>query len=154
MVFASAKGASVMKSTLGIWVSVGMLTAAGFAQQTQPRLHAHKAHAKPAVSTVAPVPGHAPAPHSPLANNAKSGKVNDQLNRLERDTAKTVAAKSASQNKPAVAALAPKSNDAAAPHKAANFRYQEPSGGVKSNQPQQSSTGRKSGLRRRVDSGR
>jgi hypothetical protein len=141
-----------MKSTLRIWLILGILTAVSLAQQPQPRLHPHKAHPKTAISTTAPIQSHA-AQHSP-AGNAKPGSVDDQLNKLERDTAKTVAAKPASQNKKAaVAAPLPKANDNATPHKAANFRYQEPTGGVKTNQPQQAQTGRKSGLRRRIDSG-
>ena len=141
-----------MKLTLGIWLIVGIANATGFAQATQPRINAHKAHTKHPISTAAPLPS--PAQHSPAVSGRKSGSMNDQLNKLERDTAKTLAAKSPSQSKkPAVAGPVPKANDTRAPHKSANFGYQQPVGGVKVNQPPQGPITRKSGLRRRVDSG-
>src|SRR5215470_2026395 len=124
-----------MKLTLGIWLIVGIANATGFAQAAQPRINAHKAHTKHPISTAVPVPS--PAQHSPAASGAKS-----------------LAAKSPSQSKkPALAGPVPKANDTGAPHKSASFRYQQPVGGVKVNQPQQGPITRKSGLRRRIDSG-
>src|SRR5437870_4524387 len=144
------RGIFHMKRFSLICLGLGISILAGFAQNPKPAT-GHRAKARPMPSIKAPAPRHALTALDPKPR-AKSGSVNDQLNKLERDTAKSAGAKSKGSNKTAHAA-APRSNDTTAGRKAMNFGYKAPPGVSKANQASQPSSHNTSGLHRRVSPG-
>src|SRR5947199_6155385 len=145
------RGIFHMKRFSLICVGLGISVLVGFAQN--PKLATgHRVKARPMPSITAAAPRHAlTAPDR--KPRAKSGSVDDQLNKLERDTAKSAGAKSKDQSNKTAHAGAPKSNDTRAARKALNFSHQTPPGVSKANQGSQPSSRNTSGLRRRVSPG-
>ena len=140
-----------MKRFSLICLGLGISVLAGFAQNPKPAT-GHRAKARPMPSIKAATPRHAlTAPDR--KPRAKSGSVDDQLNKLERDTAKSAGAKSKDQSNKTAHAGAPRSNDTTAGRKAMNFGYKAPPGVSKANQGSQPSSHNTSGLHRRVSPG-
>ncbi len=144
------RGIFHMKRFSLICLGLGISVLAGFAQNPKPAT-AHRAKARPMPSITAAAPRHALTAPDPKPGT-KTG-VDDQLNKLERDTAKSAGAKSKDQSNKTAHAGAPRSNDTAAGRKAMNFSYQAPPGVSKANQGSQPSSRNTSGLRRRVSPG-
>ena len=145
------RGIFHMKRFSLICLGLGISVLAGFAQNPKPAT-GHRAKARPMPSIKAPAPRHALTALDPKPR-AKSGSVDDQLNKLERDTAKSAGAKSKDRSNKTAHAGAPRSNDTTAGRKAMNFSYQAPPGVSKANQGSQPSSRNTSGLRRRVSPG-
>jgi len=137
-----------MKRFSLICLGLGISVLAGFAQNTKPAT-GHRAKARPMSSIKAAAPRHALTALDPK-RRAKSGSMDDQLKKLERDTAKSAGANSKERSDKTAHAGAPRSNDTAAGRKAMNFSYQAPPGVSKANQGSQPSSRNTSGLRRRV----
>src|SRR2546427_7539277 len=137
-----------MKRFSVICLGLGIAVLAGFAQNPKPAT-GHRAKARPMPSIKAPAPRHALTALDPKPR-AKSGSVDDQLNKLERDTAKSAGAKSKDRSNKTAHAGAPRSNDTTAGRKAMNFRYKAPPGVSKANQASQPSSHNTSGLHRPV----
>ena len=135
-----------MKRFSLICLALGMSVLAGFAQNAKPTI-GHRSKARPMSSIKTAAPRHVVIAPDPKPRT-KNG-VDDQLNKLERDTA----AKSKDQSNKTAHAGAPRSNDTAAGRKAMNFSYQAPPGVSKANQGSQPSSRNTSGLRRRVSPG-
>src|SRR6266568_5049766 len=129
-----------------ICLGLGISVLAGFAQNAKPAI-GHRTKARPMPSINATGPRHALTAPDPKPRT-KTG-IDDQLNKLERDTAKSAGTK----NKETAHAGVPKSNDTPAARKALNFSYQAPPGVSKGNQGSQASSRNTSGLRRRVSPG-
>ena len=133
-----------------VCLGLGISVLAGFAQNPKPAIgHRSKARAS---SIKAAAPRHAVITPDPKPR-AKSGSVDDQLKKLERDTAKSAGAKSKDQSNKTAHAGARRSNDTAAGRKAMNFSYHAPPGVSKAKQGSQPSSRDTSGLHRRVSPG-
>ena len=139
-----------MKRFSLICLGLGISVLAGFAQNPKPAT-GHRTKARPMPSIKATGPRHALIAPDPKPGT-KTG-VDDQLNKLERDTAKSAGTKSKDQSNKTAHAGAPKSNDTRAARKALNFSHQTPPGVSKANQGSQPSSRNTSGLRRRVSPG-
>src|SRR5207244_2979011 len=129
---------------------LGTSVLAGFAQNAKPAI-GHPTNARPMPSIHATGPRHALTAPDPKPRT-KTG-IDDQLNKLERDTAKSAGTKNKDQSNKTAHAGVPKSNDTPAARKAMNFSYQAPPGVSKANQGSQPSSRNTSGLRRRVSPG-
>src|SRR2546422_3942125 len=136
-----------MKRFSVICLGLGIAVLAGFAQNPRPAT-GHRTKARPMPSIKATGPRHALIAPDPKPGT-KTG-VDDQLNKLERDTAKSAGTKGKDQSNKTAHAGAPKSNDTRAARKALNFSHQTPPGVSKANQGSQPSSRNTSGLRRRV----
>jgi len=139
-----------MKQFSLICLGLGISVLAGFAQNARPAI-GHRTKARPMPSINATGPRHALTAPDPKPRT-KTG-IDDQLNKLERDTAKSAGTKSKDQSNKTAHAGAPKSNDTRAARKALNFSHQTPPGVSKANQGSQPSSRNTSGLRRRVSPG-
>ncbi len=144
------RGIFHMKRFSLICLGLGISILAGFAQNPKPAT-GHRAKARPMPSIKAATPRHALTAPDPKPRT-KTG-IDDQLNKLERDTAKSAGANSKERSDKTAHAGAPRSNDTAAGRKAMNFSYQAPPGVSKANQGSQPSSRNTSGLRRRVSPG-
>src|SRR5437773_399152 len=144
------RGIFHMKRFSVICLGLGIAVLAGFAQNPRPAT-GHRTKARPMPSIKATGPRHALIAPDPKPGT-KTG-VDDQLNKLERDTAKSAGTKSKDQSNKTAHAGAPKSNDTRAARKALNFSHQTPPGVSKANQGSQPSSRNTSGLRRRVSPG-
>ena len=144
------RGIFHMKRFSLICLGLGISVLAGFAQNPKPAT-AHRAKARPMPSITAAAPRHALTAPDPKPGT-KTG-VDDQLNKLERDTAKSAGAKSKDQSNKTAHAGAPRSNDTAAGRKAMNFSYQSPPNVSKGGRGSQPQSGDKSAVRRRVSPG-
>src|SRR5437899_11293253 len=140
-----------MKRFSVISLGLGIPVLAGFAQNPRPA-SGHRTKARPMPSIKATGPRHALIAPDPKPGT-KTG-VDDQLNKLERDTAKSAGTKSKDQSNKTAHAGARRSNDTAAGRKAMNFSYQASPGVSKANQGSQPSSHNTSGLHRRVKIGR
>lgn len=139
-----------MKRFFVIGLGLGISVLAGFAQNTKPAI-GQRSKARPMPSIKAAGPRHALIVPDPKLRTKTA--IDDQLNKLERDTAKSAGMKSKGQSNKTAHAGAPKSNDTSATRKTLNFRYQAPTGGSTANQGSQPSSRNTSGLRRRVTPG-
>jgi len=144
------KGHFHMKRFSLICLGLGISVLAGFTQNTKPTI-GHRSKARPMSSIKAAAPRHALIASDPKPRT-KTG-VDDQLNKLERDAAKSAGTKNKDQSNKTAHAGVPKSNDTPAARKALNFSYQAPPGVSKRNQGSQASSRDTSGLRRRVSPG-
>src|SRR5947208_3596648 len=126
-----------MKQFSLICLGLGISVLAGFAQNPKPAT-GHRTKARPMPSIKATGPRHALIAPDPKPGT-KTG-VDDQLNKLERDTAKSAGTKSKDQSNKTAHAGAPKSNDTRAARKALNFSHQTPPGVSKANQGSQPSS--------------
>src|SRR5437667_10562128 len=133
-----------------ICVGLGTSGLAGSAQNATPAI-GHRTNARPMPSINATGPRHALTAPDPKPRT-KTG-IDDQLYKLERDTAKSAGTKSKDQSNKTAHAGAPKSNDTRAARKALNFSHQTPPGVSKANQGSQPSSRNTAGLRRRVSPG-
>lgn len=127
-----------------------MSVLASSAQSTKPAtVHRHRARASATASvhhhTITAPPGSKPP--------AGVRSVDDQLNRLERDSARSLAANSKSPTGKAGHFDASKSNDGTARRQPMNFRYQAPPDASRGSQTGQSSARNRSGSRQRVNPG-
>jgi len=139
-----------MKQFSLICLGLGISVLAGFAQNAKPAI-GHRTKARPMPSINATGPRHALTAPDPKPRT-KTG-IDDQLNKLERDTAKSAGTKNKDPSNKTAHAGVPKSNDTPAARKALNFSYQAPPGVSKGNQGSQASSRDTSGLRRRVSPG-
>ncbi len=139
-----------MKRFSLVCLGFGMSVLAGFAQNTKPTtVLGHRTKARSMPSITAATPRHALTMPDPKPR-AKTSSVGDQLNKLERDTAKSAGPRNRDQSNKTAHAGTAKSNDTPAARKAMNFSYQVPPGLSKGNQGSQPSSHYKSALRRRV----
>ena len=138
-----------MKQFSLICLGLGISVLAGFAQNAKPAI-GHRTKATPMPSINATGPRHALTAPDPKPRT-KTG-IDDQLNKLERDTAKSAGTKNKDQSNKTAHAGVPKSNDTPA-RKALNFSYKAPPGVSKANQASQPSSHKTSGLHRRVSPG-
>jgi hypothetical protein len=142
-----------MKRFSLICLGLGMSVLLGFAQSTKPAtVLRHRTKAKPVPSITGAAPRHAITAPDPKPR-AKSSSVDDQLKKLERDTAKSAGARSKDQSNKTAHTGVPRSNDTVAGRKAMNFNYLAPPGVSKANQGSQPSSRNTSGLHRRVSPG-
>ena len=139
-----------MKQFSLICLGLGISVLAGFAQNAKPAI-GHRTKARPMPSINATGPRHALTAPDPKPRT-KTG-IDDQLNKLERDTAKSAGTKNKDQSNKTAHAGAPRSNDTTAGRKAMNFGYKAPPGVSKANQGSQPSSHNTSGLHRRVSPG-
>jgi len=145
------RGVFHMKRFFLICIGLGISLLAGFAQNPKPAT-GHRTKARPMPSITASAPRHALTAPDPKPR-ANSSSMDDQLKKLERDTAKSAGARSKDQSNKTAHTGVPRSNDTAAGRKAMNFNYQAPPGVSKANQGSQPSSRNTSGLRRRVSPG-
>jgi hypothetical protein len=140
-----------MKRFFAICLGLGISVLAGFAQNTKPAIGQRSKARRPMPSIKAAGPRHALIVPDPKQRTKTA--IDDQLNKLERDTAKSAGMKSKDQSNKTAHAGAPKSNDTSATRKTLNFSYQAPTGVSTPNQGSQPSSRNTSGLRRRVTPG-
>jgi hypothetical protein len=139
-----------MKRFFVICLGLGISVLAGFAQNTKPAI-GQRSKARPMPSIKAAGPRHALIVPDPKLRTKTA--IDGQLNKLERDTAKSAGMKSKDQSNKTAHAGAPKSNDTSATRKTLNFSYQAPTGVSTANQGSQPSSRNTSGLHRRVTPG-
>jgi hypothetical protein len=139
-----------MKRFFAICLGLGISVLAGFAQNTKPAI-GQRSKARPMPSIKAAGPRHALIVPAPKLRTKTA--IDDQLNKLERDTATSAGMKSKDQSNKTAHAGAPKSNATSATRKTLNFSYQAPTGVSTANQGSQPSSRNTSGLRRRVTPG-
>jgi hypothetical protein len=139
-----------MKRFCSVGLGLLMSVLASSAQSTKPAtVHSHRAKASATASV------HHHAITAPPSSKPPAGvrSVDDQLNKLERDSARSLGAKSKSPGSKTGHFDASKSNDGTARRQPMNFRYQAPAGASTGSQTGQSSARNRSGLRRRVNPG-
>src|SRR5438094_9353491 len=112
-----------MKRFSVICLGLGVAVLAGFAQNPRPAT-GHRTKARPLPSTKATGPRHALIAPDPKPRT-KTG-ADDQLNKLERDTAKSAGTKSKDQSNKTAHAGAPNTNHTRAPRQASNSRHEPP----------------------------
>src|SRR5438132_14285400 len=108
-----------MKRFSVICLGLGIAVLAGFAQNPKPAA-GHRTKARPMPSITASAPRHALTAPDPKPR-AKSSSVDDQLKKLERDTAKSAGARSKEQSNKTAHAGVPRSNDRATGRQAMNL---------------------------------